>query len=177
MPPGELRLGLTGRELTFEGGRAWCLVCGAKPFARRTLPFKDPDYALKKSQNLNSLLEWVNPALAYFNWRRKVGFSMDVPLCFRHFWRGLVGEALVLGVFVAAMAGLAVLWWKGKLPTGPSELGGLMKAGLIGIFLVGGWLISRRGPGKPVLPCDVKRDGDTRVRLIYPGGVPTPSAK
>jgi hypothetical protein len=177
MPPGELRLGLAGRELTFDGNRPYCLVCGAKPFARRTLPFKDADYALKKSQNLNSILEWFNPALAYFNWRRKVAFSIDAPLCFRHFWRGLLGEFLVIGVFVAALAGLIVLWLKGKLPTGPSEAGALLKGGLIAIFLVGGWLISRRGPGKPVLPCDVKRDGDVRVILRYPDGAPTPGTK
>ena len=177
MPAGDLRLGLSGRELKFDAVPPYCLVCGARPFANRTLPFKDPDYAMKKSQNLNSILEWMNPALAYFNWRRKVAFEIDAPLCFRHFWRGLVGEFLVIGVFLAALAAVIVFWWKGKLPTGPNDWGALMKGGLIAIFLVGGWLISRRGPGKPVLPCDVKRDGDVRVILRYPEGPPTPLAK
>src|SRR5882672_646061 len=166
MPSAELRLGLSGRALAFADGRPFCLVCGARPFARRTLPFSDGDYAMRKSRDLNSILEWVNPALAYFNWRRKAGFVIDAPLCFRHYWRGLLGEFLIIGAFVAALIGLIVLWAKGKLPTGPSEYGALMKGGLIAIFLVGGWLLSRRGPGRPVLPCDVKRETETRVVLL-----------
>src|SRR5579863_9220660 len=105
MPPGELRLGLSGRELIFGEGGPFCLVCGARPFARRPLPFQDPDYALRKSQNLRSLLQWIHPALAYFNWRRRVGFSIEAPLCFRHFWRGLLGELAVIGAFVLALGG------------------------------------------------------------------------
>lgn len=174
MPPADLRLGLSGTALDFGATKPYCLVCGAKPFARRTLPFRDPDYAMRKSRDLNSLLEWLNPALAYFNWRRKVGFSIQAPLCFRHFWRGLLGEFLVIGAFLAALAALVVLWVRGKLPAGPSEAGGLLKFGLIAILLVGGWLLSRRGPGRPVLPCDVKRESDHRVLLVYPNGAPTP---
>jgi hypothetical protein len=172
MPPTELRLGLTGRALSFTDGRPFCLVCGGRPFARRTLPFRDGDYAMRKSRDLNSILEWINPALAYFNWRRKAAFSIDAPLCFRHFWRGLLGEFLILGTFVAALVGLAVLWFKDKLPSGPSATGGLLKGGLIAIFLVGGWLLSRRGPGRPILPCDVKRANETTVVLVYPDGLP-----
>src|SRR5438876_659209 len=86
----------------------------------RSTPRRAADYARRKSQNLNSLLEWLNPALAYFNWRRKVGFSIDAPLCFRHFWRGLVGEFVVLGAFAAAVGTLFFLWWRGRLPEGPS---------------------------------------------------------
>ncbi|MBV8879073.1 MAG: hypothetical protein JO332_03820 [Planctomycetaceae bacterium] len=175
MPPGELRLGLSGRSLDFGGARPFCLVCGAAPFAVRTLPCRDGDYAMRKSRDLNSILEWVNPALAYFNWRRKAAFSIDAPLCFRHFWRGLLGEFLVIGAFLAALVGLVVLWVKGKLPSGPSEAGALLKGGLIGIFVIGGWLLSRRGPGRPVLPCDVKRESDARVVLVYPDGVPRPA--
>lgn len=171
MPRAELRLGLSGTTLDFDGP-PFCLVCGAKPFARRTLPFKDADYAMRKSRDLNSLLEWLNPALAYFNWRRKVGFSIAAPLCFRHFWRGLLGEFLVIGALLAAMAGLLVAWAMGKLQTDPSETGALLKFGLIAILLVGGWLLSRRGPGRPILPCEVKRESDTRVLLIYPDGLP-----
>ncbi len=77
-------------------------------------------------------------------------------------------------MFVAALVSLLILWAKGKLPSGPSGEGALMKAGLIAIFLVGGWLLSRRGPGRPVLPCDVKRETETRVLLVYPNGLPTP---
>jgi hypothetical protein len=170
----ELRLGLSGRALSFADGRPFCLVCGAPPFARRTLPCRDGDYAMRKSRDLNSILEWINPALAYLNWRRKAAFSIEAPLCFRHFWRGLLGEFLVIGTFIGALAGLAVLWAKGKLPSGPSEAGALLKGGLIAIFLVGGWLISRRGPSRPVLPCDVRRESDTRVVLVYPDGLPLP---
>jgi hypothetical protein len=174
MPPAELRLGLSGRALSFADGRPFCLVCGARPFGRRTLLFRDGDYAMRKSRDLTSILEWVNPALAYLNWRRKAAFVIDAPLCFRHFWRGLLGEFLVIGAFVAALAALIVLWAMNKLPSGPSGTGALLKAGLIAIFLVGGWLLSRRGPGRPVLPCDVKRESETRVVLLYPDGLPTP---
>ena len=87
MPSAELRLGLSGRALVFGDGAPYCLVCGARPFGRRSIPCRDADYARRKSQNLNSILEWLNPALAYFNWRRKVSFAIDAPLCVRHFWR------------------------------------------------------------------------------------------
>jgi hypothetical protein len=169
---GDLRLGLSGRALVFADGRPYCLVCGAKPFARRSIPCKDADYALKKSQNLNSILEWMNPALAYFNWRRKVSFSIDAPLCFRHFWRGLLGEFLIIGVFVAAVVGVFVAWWKDKIPKGPSGTGSLLKAALIGIVIGGGWLLSRLSKPKPILPCAVKREADDRVMLVYPGEIP-----
>jgi hypothetical protein len=169
----ELRLGLSGRALTFADGAPFCLVCGRRPFARRTLPCRDSDYARRKSQNLNSILEWMNPALAYFNWRRKVAFSIDAPLCFRHFWRGLAGEFLVIGAFVAALATLFTLWWKDRLPAGPSNAGAWLKAGLVGILLGGGWLLSRLGRPSPVLPCEVKREADDRVVLLYPGPIPT----
>ena len=45
--PADLRLGLSGRTLVFAEGRPYCLVCGARPFARRALPFKDSDYAMR----------------------------------------------------------------------------------------------------------------------------------
>jgi hypothetical protein len=171
--PAELRLGLSGRALVFGDGGPFCLVCGKRPFARRSIPCQDPDYARRKSQNLNSILEWMNPALAYFNWRRKVSFSIDAPLCFRHFWRGLVGEFVVIGVFAAAVAGLFVLWLKDRLPSGPSATGAWLKAGLIGILLGGGWLLSRLGKPRALLPCEVKRESDQRILLIYPAGAPT----
>lgn len=174
MPPAELRLGLSGRALVFPEGRPFCLVCGAPPFARRTVPCRDGDYALRTSRDLNSLLEWINPALAYFNWRRKAAFSIDAPLCFRHFWRGLLGEFVVIGAFVIALVALVIAWAKGKLPSGPSETGALLKGGLIAIFLVGGWLLSRFGPRAPVLPCAVKRETETRIVLVYPDGFPAP---
>lgn len=172
MPPAELRLGLSGRALVFSDGPPFCLVCGAKPFGRRSLACRDADYARRKSQNLNSILEWFNPALAYFNWRRKVSFSIDAPLCIRHFWRGLVGEFLVIGVLIAAVAAILVLGLQGRLPSGPSNLGAWLKAGLVGIVLGGGWLISRIGKPRPVIPCEVKRESDDRVVLVYPGAAP-----
>jgi hypothetical protein len=172
MPPAELRLGLSGRALVFGDGAPFCLVCGARPFGRRSILCRDADYARRKSQNLNSILEWLNPALAYFNWRRKVSFSIDAPLCVRHFWRGLAGEFLVIGALAAAIAGLFVLWAKGKLPSGPSEMGAWLKGGLVAIVLGGGWLISRLGKPRPLLPCEVKREGDDRVVLIYPASPP-----
>jgi len=172
MPPAELRLGLSGRALVFGDGAPFCLVCGARPFGRRSIPCRDADYARRKSQNLNSILEWFNPALAYFNWRRKMSFSIDAPLCVRHFWRGLAGEFLVIGALLAAMTAVGVLWAKGKLPSGPSGTGAWLKAGLVGIVLGGGWLISRVGKPRPLLPCEVKRESDDRVVLVYPSGAP-----
>lgn len=171
--PGELRLGLAGRALVFRDGPPFCLVCGARPFARRSIPCSDGDYAMRKSQNLNSILEWVNPALAYMNWRRKASFAIDAPVCFRHFWRGLLGEFLVIGALIAAMATLIVFWAKGRLPSGPSNTGAWLKAGLIGIVAVGGWLLSRLGRPQPLLPCAVKREADDRVLLLYPADIPT----
>jgi len=172
MASAELRLGLAGRALVFGDGAPFCLICGARPFGRRSIPCKDADYARRKSQNLNSILEWLNPALAYFNWRRKVSFSIDAPLCVRHFWRGLLGEFLVIGALAAAIAAIIVLWAKGKLPSGPSETGALLKGGLVAIVLGGGWLVSRLGKPRPVLPCEVKRESDDRVVLIYPADAP-----
>ena len=171
--PAELRLGLSGRALVFGDGAPFCLVCGRRPFARRTLPCRDGDYARRKSQNLNSLLEWLNPALAYFNWRRKAAFAIDAPLCIRHFWRGLLGEFLVLGAFVAALVGLLVLWRAGRLPEGPTNAGAWLKAGLVGILLAGGWLLSRLSRPRPILPCEVKRETDDRVVLLYPADLPS----
>jgi hypothetical protein len=168
MPSAELRLGLSGRALVFGDGAPFCLVCGARPFGRRSIPCRDADYARRKSQNLNSILEWFNPALAYFNWRRKLSFSIDAPLCVRHFWRGLAGEFLVIGALLAAVTAVFVLWAKDKLPSGPSETGALLKGGLVAIVLGGGWLLSRVGKPRPVLPCEVKRESDDRVVLIYP---------
>jgi hypothetical protein len=172
MPPAELRLGLSGRALVFRDGPPYCLVCGARPFGRRSLACSDADYARRKSQNLNSILEWFNPALAYFNWRRKMSFSIDAPLCFRHFWRGLTGDFLVIGVLAAAIVALIVCWAKGLLPSGSSNLGAWLKGGLVGIVLGGGWLISRFGKPRPILPCEVKRESDDRVVLLYPGDAP-----
>jgi len=80
----------------------------------------------------------------------------------------------VIGAFVAALVALAVFWARGLLPSGPSETGALLKGGLVAILLVGGWLLSRLGPGRPVLPCIVKRESETRVLLVYPDGFPTP---
>ena len=170
--PAELRLGLSGRALVFGDGPPFCLVCGARPFGRRSLPCRDADYARRKSQNLNSILEWFNPALAYFNWRRKMSFSIDAPLCFRHFWRGLAGEFVVLGLLAAAIVTLFVLWARGTLPSGSSTLGAWLKAGLVAIVLGGSWLVSRVGRPRPLLPCEVKRESDDRVVLVYPGEAP-----
>lgn len=172
MPSAELRLGLSGRALVFRDGAPYCLVCGGRPFARRSIACSDADYARRKSQNLNSILAWLNPALAYLNWRRKMSFSIDAPLCVRHFWRGLAGDFLVIGVLLAAIAALFILWIRGKLPTGPSLTGAWLKGGLIGIVLGGGWLISRLGSPRAVLPCEVKRESDDRVVLIYPSDAP-----
>jgi hypothetical protein len=174
MPSSQVRLGLSGRALVFGDTPPWCLVCGSRPFGRRSIPCKDADYAMRQSRNLNSLLEWINPALAYLNWRRKVSFSIHAPLCFRHFWRGLLGEFLVIGALVLALLGILVLWRRGQLPSGPSLAGAWLKMALIGIVVGGSWLVSRLGRPRSILPCDVKRESEHQVILIYPEGLPTP---
>jgi hypothetical protein len=51
-------------------------------------------------------------------------------------------------------------------------MGAFLKGGLVGIVVGGGWLISRLGKPRPVLPCEVKRESDDRVVLIYPSDAP-----
>ena len=67
---------------------------------------------------------------------------------------------------------LFVLWWQGRLPSGPSLAGAWLKAALVGILLAGGWLLSRLGKPRPVLPCDIRRESDDRIVLLYPDGIP-----
>lgn len=174
MPASQVRLGLSGRALVFGDTSPWCLVCGSRPFARRSIPCRDADYAMRQSRDLNSLLEWINPALAYFNWRRKASFSIHAPLCFRHFWRGLLGEFLVIGALLVAVVAIFVLWCRGHLPSGPSIAGAWLKFALIGIVVGGSWLLSRLGKPRSILPCIVKRESETQVILIYPEGLPFP---
>src|SRR6187402_1419534 len=90
----ELRLGMSGRALKFDGP-AFCLACGRRPLATRAVKFKDTDYADKRAEGLNTILNHVHPALAWANRARFVGFTLDVPVCARHFLAGRVLDALL----------------------------------------------------------------------------------
>lgn len=173
-PPSELRLGLSGRSLTFPNGAPYCLVCGRRPFGTRTLGFKDTEYAGRKTEAANLLLQRVHPLLAWANRARLVSFKLDVPLCFRHTWRGRGLEIGVIGTFLLATAAVVWLGVLGKLPRGATEVGSILKALLLSIVLVPGVILWNKGRRRPVLPCDVRRESETEVVLTYPGEPPLP---
>jgi hypothetical protein len=166
-PQGELRLGLSGRSLIFPDGAAFCLVCGRRPFGTRAQAFRDADYAERRTEVANLLLKRVHPLLAWVNRARLVTFKIDAPLCFRHYWKGRGFDVAVIVVFVLATAGLLALGLKGKLPSGPSEVGSLLKGLLIALVLIPGFLFWRRGRRPPILPCDARRESPERVVLTY----------
>ena len=163
----ELRLEVSGRALKFDGP-AFCLACGRRPLATRAVKFKDTDYADKRAEGLNTILNHVHPALAWANRARFVGFTLDVPVCARHFLAGRVLDALLTwlaGVGAIALIVLAIL---GKLPRKEGEIGQLLKGGLLLCVLLGGWAGFRFRSKKPPLPFSVHRESDTRVVLVYP---------
>ena len=168
----DLRLGLSERTLIFPGGAPYCLVCGRRPFGTRTLSFKDAEYAGKQTEVANVLLQKVHPLLAWANRARLVSFKVDVPLCFRHVWRGRGLEIAVLGTFLLAVAAVIGLGVSGKLPRGATETGSLLKGLLIAIVVVPGYFLFTRGRRKPVLPCEVRRESRESVLLSYPGEAP-----
>ncbi|HEX7898724.1 MAG TPA: hypothetical protein VF950_13255 [Planctomycetota bacterium] len=172
----ELKLGMTGRALVFDGP-AFCLACGRRPFAARPVKFKDTDYADKRAEGLNSILNHVHPALAWANRARFVGFTLDVPVCFRHFFAGRVIDLGLTALAVGGAVALIVLAILGKLPRKEGEMGQLLKAGLMVCVVLGGWAGLRFRSKKPLLPCAVHRESDTRVVLTYPAGTGPGSGK
>ena len=172
-PMAELKLGVAGRALVFDGP-AFCLACGRRPFAARQVKFKDTDYANRRAEGLNTILNHVHPALAWANRARFVGFTLDVPVCVRHFFAGRVIDLLLTALAVAGAVALIALAILGKLPRKEGEMGQLLKAGLLLCVLLGGWAGLRFRSKKPLLPCAVHRVADDRLALIYPGSVPAP---
>ena len=171
----ELRLGVSGRRLTFDGGAPFCLACGRRPLSTRAVKFKDTDYADRRAEGLNTILNHVHPALAWANRARFVGFTLDVPVCFRHFFAGRVLDLGLTALSIAGGVALIVLAILGKLPRKEGEMGNLLKAGLLICVVLGGWAGLRFRSKKPLLPCAVHRIADDRVALIYPGSIPAPS--
>ena len=176
----EVKLGLSGRALVFDGP-AYCLACGRRPMSTRTVTFKDAGYAERRSEGLNTILNHVHPALAWANHARFVKFTLDVPVCLLHFFKGRALDLLLVGVSIAGAIALITLAILGKLPRKEGEIGNLLKAGLLLSVLLGGWAGLRFRSKKPLLPCEVKRVADDKVLLLYPqetgtgtgtGGIP-----
>jgi hypothetical protein len=173
-PENELRLGLAGRTLAFPGGAPWCLVCGRRPFATRTAAFKDPEYASRRTETANLLLQRVHPVLAWANRARLVTFKIEAPVCFRHYWRGRGAEVAGLALFAAVLVGFLWLGVKGRLPDHPNELGALLKGFLVAVVAVPGFLLWRWGRKSPLLPCEARREAPDRLLLLYEGPAPRP---
>ena len=170
----ELRLGLSGRSLTFPGGAPYCLVCGRRPWGRRTVSLRDPDYASKRTEVANVFLGRVHPLLAWVNRARLVSFKVEAPLCFRHYWRGRGIDVGVIAAFLGVTALLVWLGVHGKLPEGATAVGSILKGLLIALVLVPGVLLWSRGRRKPILPCEARREGPESVVLLYDPAAPRP---
>lgn len=165
----ELTLGISGRRLVFDGPPV-CLACGRRPLATRPVKFKDTDYADRRAEGLNTLLQHVHPALAWANRARFVAFTLDIPVCLRHFFAGRLLDLLLVGASIAGAASLIALAILGKLPRKEGEIGNLLKAGLLLSVLLGGWAGLRFRSKKPLLPCEVRRIAEDKVLLVYPDG-------
>lgn len=162
----ERTLRIDKRAVIFDGP-AYCLACGRRPITTRPVKFKDTDYANRRSEGLNSLLQHVHPALAWANRARFVAFTLDIPVCLRHFFAGRLLDLLLVALALGGIVTLVVLAVKGVLPRKPGEIGNLLKAGLLLSFLLGGWAGIRFRSKKPLLPCDVRRVADDRIVLDY----------
>ncbi|HXX93139.1 MAG TPA: hypothetical protein VEN81_05865 [Planctomycetota bacterium] len=173
-PERELKLRLSGRTLAFPGGAPWCLVCGRRPFGLRTAAFKDPDYASRRTEGANLVLQRIHPLLAWANRARLVTFKVEAPVCFRHYWRGRGAEVAGLGLFALALGGFLWLGLKGRLPDHPGEMGSLLKGFLVVIVTVPGFLLWRWRRKSPLLPCDARRETPEELILVYPGRAPRP---
>jgi hypothetical protein len=168
----ELKLGLSGRRVIFPDGRPFCLVCGATPRGLRRVSFKDPEFAERATEGVNLLLQHVHPALAWANKTRLVRFDFEAPLCFRHLWKGRLGEILVIGLFLVCLALFVVLWLKGRLPNQANLTGSYLKTILVSIPVLGAWLLWKRSVRKPLLPCQAKRLSKEMIVLSYPESAP-----
>jgi hypothetical protein len=173
-PENELRLGLSGRALVFPGGTAWCLVCGRSPFGLRSVAFKDPDYAARRTETANLLLQRVHPLLAWANRARLVTFKVDAPVCLRHYWRGRGAEIAGLLIFLAILVAFVWLGLKGMLPESPDGKGSLMKGFLVVVVAVPGFILWKWGRKARLLDCEARREAPDQVVLVYEGAPPRP---
>ena len=170
----ELRLGLDGRRVVFPEGRAFCLACGRRPLAARTVGFTDVEYAERETAGMNSLLNFVHPALGWANRERMVSFKIDAPVCVVHFLRGRLLDLALILLFAAALVALLVLAFKGVLPRKEGEIGAALKAGLVALPILSAWFAYRFRSKRAILPCVGKREARDRFVLVYEGEAPNP---
>jgi hypothetical protein len=169
----ELRLGLNGRALVFSDGPPYCLVCGRRPFATRSVAFSDPEFAARATEGVNTFLRFIHPMLANVNRWRLVSFEVDAPVCLRHYWRGRWGEIGAIALFILAIAGFLALGIAGKLPKGATGTGSALKALFLTLSFLGAYLLWKRSRPPRVLPCEARRETAENIIFTYPDGAPT----
>lgn len=168
----ELRLGLSGRTLLFPDDRPFCLACGRRPLATRIVSFTDMEFAERETQGVNTLLNFVHPALGWANRERLVTLRIDAPVCWIHFLRGRAVDLAMIAFFVLALVLLVVLSIRGVIPRRPGELGAALKAGLVAFPILGAWFAHRFRSKRAILPCQGRRESRDRVVLLYEGEAP-----
>jgi hypothetical protein len=170
----ELRLGLDGRRVVFLEGRSFCLACGRRPIASRTVGFTDVEFAERETAGMNTLLNFVHPALGWANRERMVSFKIDAPVCLVHFLRGRLLDLALIVLFAAALVALVVLSFMGLLPRKEGEIGAALKAGLVALPILSAWFAYRFRSKRAVLPCTGRRETRDRFVLLYEGEAPSP---
>jgi hypothetical protein len=166
----ELRLGLEGRRVIFPQGRPFCLACGRRPWATRTVAFSDVEFADRETAGVNSLLNFVHPALGWANRERMVSFKIDAPVCGIHFLRGRVLDLALIALFAATLVALVVLSVRGILPRKEGEVGAALKGGLVALPILSAWFAYRFRSKRAALPCQGRRESRDRMVLTYPEG-------
>ena len=167
----EVRLGIAGRTLVFPDGKPFCLGCGRRPVALRAASFRDVDYADRRAEGLNLVLNRIHPLLGWANRTRYVSVKVDVPVCWRHVLKGRALDLAAVALAVAAIGTLLYLGLTGVLPRRPGEMGQVLKAGLLASVVFGGWFTWRYRSKAPLLPCSVRRESPDRLVFDYPDGL------
>jgi len=170
----ELRLGLSGRTLSFPDNRPFCLACGRRPLATRIVSFTDVEFADRETSGVNTLLNLVHPALGWANRHRLVAFKIDAPVCWIHFLRGRAIDLAMIALFALALVILIALSITGVIPRRPDELGAMLKVGLVAFLTLGAWFAYRFRSKRAVLPCQGRRESRDHVVLLYEGEAPHP---
>ena len=136
------------------------------------MSFKDHDYAERRSAGLNTILNWVHPALGWVNRMRFESFEIDAPVCWLHFLRGRWIDLTLIAISTGGLIALLVLAAKGAIQGRPGALGSTLKAGLVALPLLSGWFAWRFRSRSPLLPCSARREAKDVVVLSYPDGLP-----
>lgn len=169
----EVRLGLSGRTVLFPDDRPFCLACGRRPLATRIVGFTDVEFADRETSGVNTLLNFVHPALGWANRERLVTFKIDAPVCWIHFLRGRAVDLALIALFAVALVLLVVLSIQGVIPRRPGELGAALKAGLVAFPVLSAWFAYRFRSKRAILPCQGRRESRDRIVLTYPDEVRT----